>query len=375
MAGVVAELGLADVIRIVSALRFTVSPKRWYKLQQVAAQRRFDLTLVLENLSNPRNAAAIFRVCDALGIPEVHVISSLDTLGQTVAAGDDAVGSGPDAGAHRWLCVRHHEHPVRCVEHLEDCGFSVLASDLGEASLPLGALLSPTGRKTELSHPHTARLALVMGNEHRGTSRLLARRARHTWHLPQSGMVQSLNVSVAAGIALSHAASALDHRREADTTLMFEMETDRPLPTASSLQLPGMEGELSLTDLDVLQQLPKCLTETVSSESLERATGLVAALPARVYPQRWVDWPEPTNTGEASATARGRQQMMQRTGHSQEALRRAWQLMDQRAVVLTDEPRMRLLATWLLRMLSGNIRSVRDVALNDSRLGELLERV
>ena len=48
------------------------------------------------------------------------------------------------------------------------------------------------------------RVALVVGNEVRGVSPALLRRADHIVHIPMHGMKESFNVAVAAGIGLYH---------------------------------------------------------------------------------------------------------------------------------------------------------------------------
>ena len=51
----------------------------------------------------------------------------------------------------------------------------------------------------------TRRTAFVFGNEHRGVSEEAARQADECIHIPMYGMIESLNVSVAAAICLYEA--------------------------------------------------------------------------------------------------------------------------------------------------------------------------
>jgi 23S rRNA (guanosine2251-2'-O)-methyltransferase len=50
---------------------------------------------------------------------------------------------------------------------------------------------------------------LVIGSEHKGMGRAVRRACTHLVRLHQSGLVQSLNASVAAGIALHHLSTKL----------------------------------------------------------------------------------------------------------------------------------------------------------------------
>jgi tRNA (guanosine-2'-O-)-methyltransferase len=80
-----------------------------------------------------------------------------------------------------------------CYALLREEGFRVYATRLGVSSASLYDL--------DLSRPS----ALVFGNEHRGVSVEAAEGADGIFHIPMVGMIQSLNVSVAAAVSLYEA--------------------------------------------------------------------------------------------------------------------------------------------------------------------------
>lgn len=44
------------------------------RIVETLRYRQPDLTVVIENIHDPHNVSAIFRSCDAVGVPEVHLV-------------------------------------------------------------------------------------------------------------------------------------------------------------------------------------------------------------------------------------------------------------------------------------------------------------
>jgi tRNA (guanosine-2'-O-)-methyltransferase len=70
----------------------------------------------------------------------------------------------------------------------------------------------PQGDLTPDDLPHIPRLALILGNEHRGIDRAMADAASRSVRIPMRGFVESLNVSVSAAVLLR----AATHDRAGD---------------------------------------------------------------------------------------------------------------------------------------------------------------
>ncbi len=141
--------------------------------------------LVLDGVQDPRNLGACLRSAEAAGVHGV-ILPKDNACGITGAVRKAA------AGAASRLPVLRLTNLVRAVEDLQKKGYWVagLAGD-GAQSLYGVDLRGP--------------LVLVLGNEEKGIRRLLQERCDYLLHIPMFGPTESLNVSVAAGIALFEA--------------------------------------------------------------------------------------------------------------------------------------------------------------------------
>jgi tRNA (guanosine-2'-O-)-methyltransferase len=159
--------------------------RRAEKLRRALSLRQPDLTVVLENIHDPHNVSAILRSCDAVGVLRVELLYNVEKFPR--------IGKKSSSSANKWLDQRRHSSVADCYACLRNEGFRVYATRLGEATASLYDL--------DLSRPS----ALVFGNEHRGVSGEAAELADGNFHIPMVGMIQSLNVSVAAAVSLYEA--------------------------------------------------------------------------------------------------------------------------------------------------------------------------
>jgi tRNA (guanosine-2'-O-)-methyltransferase len=159
--------------------------RRAEKLRRVLALRQPDLTVVLENIHDPHNVSAILRSCDAVGVLRVELLYNIEKFPR--------IGKKSSSSANKWLDCRRHTTVTDCYARLREEGFRVYATRLGVQAASLYDL--------DLSRPS----ALVFGNEHRGVSAEAAELADGSFHIPMVGMIQSLNVSVAAAVSLYEA--------------------------------------------------------------------------------------------------------------------------------------------------------------------------
>ena len=141
--------------------------------------------LVLDGVSDPHNLGACLRTADAAGATAV------------VAPRDRAASLTPAvrkvaAGAAETVPFAQVTNLARALRDMKQAGLWIggTAGD-GEKSIFEADLAGP--------------LAIVMGSEGRGLRRLTRENCDFTMSLPMQGAVASLNVSVAAGIALYEA--------------------------------------------------------------------------------------------------------------------------------------------------------------------------
>jgi tRNA (guanosine-2'-O-)-methyltransferase len=164
------------------------TPERLARLQQVLGWRQPDLTVVLDRLNDVHNLNAILRSCDAVGVFEAHLLYPDGRFPDFTKHGKRS-----SSGARKWVPRREWRSAAECFGALRARGMRVYASLLDEAAVPLHEL------------DLTGRVALVFGNEKDGVSAEVLAAADGTFRVPMVGMVQSLNVSVAAAVSLYEA--------------------------------------------------------------------------------------------------------------------------------------------------------------------------
>ncbi|MEJ2504975.1 MAG: RNA methyltransferase [Ignavibacteriaceae bacterium] len=165
--------------------------RRTKKIKSVLLTRQDSLKIVLENIYDPHNVSAIFRTCDAAGIPKVTLLYYTEPFPK--------IGKKSSASAFKWVEKEKFKSVEKCYETLKEKGFKIYASHISDDAKNLYDL--------EL----TEKVAIVLGNEHRGISEEAAKLADERFLIPMYGMVQSLNVSVSAAITIYE---ALRQRRE-----------------------------------------------------------------------------------------------------------------------------------------------------------------
>ncbi len=159
--------------------------KRTQKIISVVSARQFSLRVVIENIHDPHNVSAIFRTCDAVGVPKVSLIYTEESFPK--------IGRKSSASAFKWVEKEKFKTVDDCYTKLRKDGFAIYASALTENS------------KNVYELDFTKKCAVVLGNEHRGVSTEAASKADEIFLIPMFGMVQSLNVSVAGAVALYEA--------------------------------------------------------------------------------------------------------------------------------------------------------------------------
>jgi len=137
--------------------------------------------LVLDGVQDPHNLGACLRTADAAGAHAV-IVPKDRAAGLTPAARKAA------AGAAETMPLVQVVNLARCLRALKERGVWVAGAEAGGES----------AFKADLSGP----LALVLGAEGSGLRRLTREHCDLLLSLPMKGAVESLNVSVAAGILL-----------------------------------------------------------------------------------------------------------------------------------------------------------------------------
>ncbi len=161
-----------------------LTPRQKRKIA-IASARQPDLHIVLENIHDPHNVSAIFRSCDAVGVPLVSLVYTTEKFPK--------IGKKSSASAFKWVDKQKFSSIEECYTQLKSQGMKIYSTTL----VP--------GAKSILDVDFTVPCAIVVGNEHRGVSQEAIELADESVFIPMAGMVQSLNVSVATAVVLYEA--------------------------------------------------------------------------------------------------------------------------------------------------------------------------
>jgi tRNA (guanosine-2'-O-)-methyltransferase len=163
-----------------------MTPERRDKLQAVLSKRQNDITIVLENVFDPHNISAVMRTCDAVGVQELYVLN-------TKIPRHKKWGAKSSSSAAKWLTVYQFENAEECFSELRKKYSKILTTHLSSDAINLYEI------------DLTQRVALVFGNEHSGVSEEIRSLADGNFIIPQSGIIRSLNISVACAVTLYEA--------------------------------------------------------------------------------------------------------------------------------------------------------------------------
>ncbi len=159
--------------------------KRKNKIISVIQTRQKSLRVVIENIHDPHNVSAIFRTCDSVGVGKISLVYNIEKFPK--------IGKKSSASAYKWIEREKFKSIKDCAVSLKDEGYKIFVSSINPDS------------KMFYDLDLTQKSALVFGNEHRGVSKEAEGIADEKFIIPMYGMVQSLNVSVAAAVVLYEA--------------------------------------------------------------------------------------------------------------------------------------------------------------------------
>jgi tRNA (guanosine-2'-O-)-methyltransferase len=160
-----------------------MSPERYQRIREVLEKRQTDLTVCLENVHKPHNVSAVVRTCDAVGIHRVH----------TVWEKQYQFRRGTAMGSQQWVRQTNHMNIADAMTDLKGQGMQVLVTNLSETAVDF--------RDIDYTKP----TAILFGQEKYGATDEAKALADQDIVIPMMGMVQSLNVSVAAALVLYEA--------------------------------------------------------------------------------------------------------------------------------------------------------------------------
>lgn len=165
-----------------------MTSKRIEKFKEVVRQRQGNLTVILEDVGDPHNIGAVLRTCDAVGIGEIYVLYTRIRKEQLL------LGKRSSSSARKWVDVHLYNDRAACFKAVKSKYAKIYATHLSESAKNLYDL------------DLTTSLALLFGNERYGVSQASLDYCDGNFVVPQMGMVESLNISVACAVTLYEAA-------------------------------------------------------------------------------------------------------------------------------------------------------------------------
>ena len=162
----------------------SILPRRFERIKNVLNCRMKNLTVLVEAVNKPHNLSAILRTCDAAGVFEANFISEKDKV---------KTFNSTAQGSQKWVKLNNHETTISAVSELKKKGFKLYGTTLNERSTDYR------------DFDYSENTCFVLGAEKWGLSDQLISKVDESIFIPMSGMVQSLNVSVAASILLFEA--------------------------------------------------------------------------------------------------------------------------------------------------------------------------
>jgi 23S rRNA (guanosine2251-2'-O)-methyltransferase len=159
---------------------------RYASVEEIVAHRpqgaTGDLVVLLDGITDPQNLGALIRTGHCFGVNGF-------VIPENRSASLSASVLKASAGAMLYTPVAMVVNLARTIDYLKDQGFWIYGADAGGSS--------------DLNvFDRTRRVALVMGSEGKGIRPLVSKKCDFLVSIPMKGQIDSLNVSVAAGIIM-----------------------------------------------------------------------------------------------------------------------------------------------------------------------------
>ncbi len=162
----------------------SILPRRFERIKKVLDSRMKNLTVLVEDVNKPHNLSAILRTCDAAGVFEANFISKRNNV---------KTFNSTAQGSQKWVKLNNHENIITAISDLKNKGFQLYGTTLNSESVDYR------------NFDYSQNTCFVLGAEKWGLSNELISMVDQSIFIPMRGMVQSLNVSVAASILLFEA--------------------------------------------------------------------------------------------------------------------------------------------------------------------------
>jgi tRNA (guanosine-2'-O-)-methyltransferase len=168
---------------LLAYLQSFLTERRVQLFDNVLKERTNHFTVAVEDVYQLHNTSAVIRSCESFGVQELHVIEEVN-----VKSIDREIAMG----AQKWVDVQRHNSAKRCIAHLKNQGYKIIAT-------------SPHKDAHTLENfDITQKAAIFFGRETEGLSDTVLDSADDFIYIPMVGFTESLNISVSAAITIQH---------------------------------------------------------------------------------------------------------------------------------------------------------------------------
>jgi len=159
-----------------------VTERRRTLLTKTAANRTRHFCMVLEDLFDPHNISAVIRTSEVFGLQDVHIIEQENAYN---------VNKSILKGSYKWMSLYLYKKRMLCMSKLREKGYKIAVASTNTTNSVLDL---------DLHQP----IAFYLGSEFHGNHPDTLAAADYEFKLPQYGITESFNVSVAAGVLMTY---------------------------------------------------------------------------------------------------------------------------------------------------------------------------
>ncbi|PCJ17220.1 MAG: tRNA methyltransferase [Candidatus Cloacimonadota bacterium] len=141
--------------------------------------------LLLDNVCDSHNVAAVSRTADGLGISKINLYYTYNEFPEF-----DYNGHKSSASATRWMDFEKVEDPLEFAKQKKSEGYTLVGTYMDDTA------------KTVMDYDFSKKTIVMMGSEKRGLSKEIKEICDELMYIPMVGMVQSYNISVSASIVM-----------------------------------------------------------------------------------------------------------------------------------------------------------------------------
>lgn len=216
----------AQLLEEIAQMETKMTDRRIGLLRGILAQRSRHFSMVLEDFYDPHNISAVVRTSEVFGLQDVHIIEEVNPY---------KINKSVMKGSVKWMTLKRYQKRQACMDQLKSQGYKIaVASTNTDQTLDMIDLSEPT--------------AFYLGTEGAGNHPDTLTQADIEFKLPQYGITESMNVSVAAGCLMTHLELYLRNNGRENFTL-GEEESIELLHKWYSRHLEGFEEHPVVEDM------------------------------------------------------------------------------------------------------------------------------